>query len=151
MQKKTSWKIQNDIIVCLAEFIRKRIKDDISEYYALIAEEVTDQFSNKKILLLCLRYVTFKNGLPIIHETFFDFLHINGRPTGQTIGENILSLLEKNEIDIEQCRVYDSASATCGNSSGAPSMIKKQQPSAKHTHCRNHMPNLAIISFACKN
>ena len=69
MQKKTSWKIQNDIIACLAEFIRKRIKDDISEYYAIIADEVTDQFSNKEILLLCLRYVTFQNGLPIIHET----------------------------------------------------------------------------------
>ena len=77
MQKKTSWKIQNDIIACLAEFIRKRIKDDISEYYALIAEEVTDQFSNKKILPLCLCYVTFKNGLPIIYETFFDFLQID--------------------------------------------------------------------------
>ena len=47
MQKKTSWKIQNDIIACLAEFIRKRIKDDISEYYAIIADEVTDRFSNK--------------------------------------------------------------------------------------------------------
>ena len=72
MQKKTSWKIQNDIIACLAEFIRKRIKDDISEYYAIIADEVTDRFSNKETLLLCLRYVTFQNGLPIIHETFFN-------------------------------------------------------------------------------
>ena len=70
--KIASWKIQNDIIACLAEFIRKRIKDDISEYYAIIAGEVIDRFSNKEILLLCLRYVTFQNGLPIIHETFFD-------------------------------------------------------------------------------
>ena len=53
--KMTSWKIQNDIIACLVEFIRKKIKEDISEYYAIIAEEVTDQFSNKEILLLCLR------------------------------------------------------------------------------------------------
>ena len=59
----TSWKIQNDILACLAELIRKRIKEDISEYYAIIADEVTDRFSNKEILLLCLRYVTFKNGL----------------------------------------------------------------------------------------
>ena len=53
--KMTSWKIQNDIIACLVEFIRKKIKEDISEYYAIIAEEVTDRFSNKEILLLCLR------------------------------------------------------------------------------------------------
>ena len=101
-------------------------------------------------MLLCLRYITFQNGLPIIYETFSDSLHINGRPTAQTVGENILSLLEKNEIDIEKCRAYDGASATCGNSSGAASVIKKQQPLAKYTHGRNHILNLAN-SFACKN
>ena len=67
-----------------------------------------------------------------------------------TIGENILSLLEKSGIDTEKCRAYDGASATCGNSSGAASVIKKQQPLAKYTHCRNHILNLAI-SFAYKN
>ena len=92
-------------------------------------------------MLLCSRYVTFQNGLPIIYETFFDSLHINGLPTYQTIGENILSLLEKNEIDIEKCREYDGASAICGNSSGAASVIKKQQPLAKYTHCRNLILN----------
>ena len=135
---------------CLAEFIRKRIKDDILEYYVIIADEVTDRFSNKEILLLWLRYVTFQNGLPIIYEIFFDSLHINGRPTGHTIGENILSLLEKNEIDIEKCRAYDGASATYGNCSGAASVIKKRQLLAKYTHCRNHIFKSAI-SFTCKN
>ena len=101
-------------------------------------------------MLLCLRYVTFQNGLPIIYETFSDSLHINGRPTAQTVGENILSLLEKNEIDIEKCRAYDGARATCGNSSGAASVIKKQQPLAKYPRFRNHILNLAI-SFAGKN
>ena len=101
-------------------------------------------------MLLCLRYVTFQNGLPIIYETLFDSLHINGFPTGQTLGENILSLLEKDEIDIEKCREYDGASATYGNSSGAASVIKKQQLLAKYTHCRNLILNLAI-SFAYKN
>ena len=61
-----------------------------------------------------------------------------------------MSLLEKSEIDIEKCRAYDDAIATCGNSSGAASVIKKQQPLAKYTHGRNHILNLAI-SFANKN
>ena len=37
-----------------------------------------------------------------------------------------------------------------GNSSRAASVIKKQQPLAKYTHCRNHLRNLTI-SFAFKN
>ena len=37
-EKMTSLKIQNDIIACLLEFIRKRIKKYISEYYTRIAD-----------------------------------------------------------------------------------------------------------------
>ena len=37
-------------------------------------------------------------------ETFFDFLHIQGRATGQTIGNSILLLLQRNGIDLSKCR-----------------------------------------------
>ena len=33
---------------------------------------------------------------------------------------------------------------------GALSVIKKEQPLAEYTHCRNYILNLAI-SYACKN
>ena len=96
----------NDIIACLAEFIRKRIKVEMSEYHAIITDEVTDQFSNKEILLLCSRYLTFQNGLPIIHETFglpiihgtIDSLPINGRPTGGIIGEKFYLYYKKMKL-----------------------------------------------------
>ena len=67
--------------------------EDISEYFAIIENEVTDQFSNKDILLLCLRYVTYQNGIPIIHKTLIDSLHFKVLQTGQTIDKNILSSL----------------------------------------------------------
>ena len=34
--------------------------------------------------------------------------------------------------------------------SGAVSVIKKEQPLAEYTHCRNHILNIAI-SYACEN
>ena len=37
-----------------------------------------------------------------------------------------------------------------GNSSRAASVLKKQQPLVKYTHCRNHIRNLTI-SFAYRN
>ena len=70
----------------------------MSEYHDIIADEVTDRFSNKEILLLCSRYVTFQNGLPIIHETFFDSLHVNGRPTGRIIGEKFYLYYKKMKL-----------------------------------------------------
>ena len=42
------------------------------------------------------------------------------------------------------------ASAMTSEPSGAASVIKKKQPLAKYTHCRNHILNLAI-SYAYKN
>ena len=88
----------------------------------------------------------------MVFETFFDSIHISVRPIGQNIGKNILSLLEKSEIDIKKCRAqaYDGASAIWGNNSGAASVIKNKQPLAEYTHCRNHILNLAI-SFDRKN
>ena len=64
-----SWQTQNDIIECLLKFVRSKIKDDIPDYYVIIADEVTDRFSNKEILLLSLRYVRFcANEKPYICE-----------------------------------------------------------------------------------
>ena len=72
-----------------------------------------DSLIKKLILLLCLRYVRFcANEKPYICETFFDSLNIQGRPTGQTIGNSILLLLQRNGIDLSKYRaqVYDGAS-----------------------------------------
>ena len=76
--KMLSWNIQNDIISCLAEFARDCIKEHISKstYYAIIADEVTERYSNKEVSLICLRYLRYINGEPRIYETFFDSTHI---------------------------------------------------------------------------
>ena len=41
------------------------------------------------------------------------------------------------------------ASAMSSDASGTVSEIKKEQPLAESTHCRNHILNLAI-TYACK-
>ena len=110
--KMVLWQIQNDIIECLSEFVRSKIKDWIPDYYAIIGDEVTDRFSNKEILPLSLRYVRFC---------------ANEKPY----------------------QVYDGTSAMSSESSGAISIIKREQPLAEYTHCRNHVLNLAI-SYVCK-
>ena len=134
-------------------FLRSKIKDEVSDYYAIVVDEVIDRFSNKEILLLCLRYVRLcVNEKPYICETFFDSLHIQGRPTGQTIGNSVLLLLQKNGIDLSRCpaQAYDGASAMISEASRAISLIKKEKTLAEYAHCRNHILNLAI-SYACKN
>ena len=100
--KMVPGQIQNDIIECLSEFVRLKIKDGIPEYYTSIVDDVTDRFSIKEILLLyyftSLRYVKCcTNEKSYICETCFDSLHIQGRPIGQTVENSISMLLQKME------------------------------------------------------
>ena len=74
-----------------------KIKDVVEEKkcFSIIADEVTDRYSNKKILFLCLRYLNIdhKIGVPVIEETFLDSSYIQSRPTRKVIGNCILKLL----------------------------------------------------------
>ena len=152
--KMTTWMVQNDIISCIAQFIRNRIKEIIARenYYAFIADGVTDRYANKEVLLVCLRYVNYLNGKPKIEEAFFDSVHIQGLTTGHNIAKHIIDVLSTNGIDIHGCRAqaYDGASAMSSNVRGASAVIKEHETKAEYTHCRNHVINLAV-AYACKN
>ena len=54
-----SSQIQNYLSECLSDFLRSIIKGKIPDYYAIISDEVTDRFYNKKILTFCLGCVKF--------------------------------------------------------------------------------------------
>ena len=79
-----------------------KVKDIVekTEYFSITADEVTDRYSNKEILLLYLRYLNIdrKIGVPVIEETFLDSNHIQGRPTGKVIGNHILKLLAITDL-----------------------------------------------------
>ena len=44
-----SWKIQNEVIACIAEVVRRHIRYvlDNSKFFSVIADEVTDRYANK--------------------------------------------------------------------------------------------------------
>ena len=90
--------------------------------------------------------------MPRIYETFFDSMHIKGRPTDQTIGKTNLERSENNGIKVANWKIqaYDGAKVMRSEISGVATFIKKQQPLAGYTHCRGHAINHAI-TFACKN
>lgn len=55
--KMIRWKIQNEVILCIAKVVRREIRNILEnvKYYALIADEVTHHYANKEILPLWLR------------------------------------------------------------------------------------------------
>ena len=60
------------ILCCLANYIPFKIKEEIFDYYATIANLVTDRYSNNEMLLLCLLCVGFSaDGTLNACEPFF--------------------------------------------------------------------------------
>ena len=107
--KMCSAKIQNEIIACIAKF-------------SIIVDEVTDRYSNKEIVLLCLRYLNIdcKIVVPDIEQTFLESNHIQGRPTGKVIGNHILKLLTNHALNVKDCRgqSYDGAAVMSSQTKG---------------------------------
>ena len=67
--------------------------------YTIIADEVTDKYSNKEIMSLCLRFMDSGK----IKDISLDFIALE-RTTGEKIAEAILLLLKSNNIDIAKAR-----------------------------------------------
>ena len=69
----TSWKIQNEMISWIADSVRTEIISILKEcnHYSVIADEVTDRFVNKEILLLCIRYLHNLKEELTIEEIFY--------------------------------------------------------------------------------
>ena len=70
-------------------------------------------WSNSEVLLLCLWYVIFYNNKPKTCETFLDSLYTQRRPSGHTIRNSILSLLQRNNIDISNMQYWYCTSMQC--------------------------------------
>ena len=119
------------MVDCMRKEIIKQIQD--FKHYTIIADEVTDRYSNKEILLICFRYLNFTKERPAIEEAFLASTHISGRPTGENIGQHILDVLDSHGTMIEDScgQAYDGASAMSSAAKGASAVIKKN----------NHWPN----------
>ena len=78
--------------------------------------------------------------------------HMSGRATGKNIAEHITNILEKHEININNCQGQssDGASAMSSDINDAQSYVKKIEPNAAYTQCGNHVLNLAIANV-CQN
>ena len=140
-----------EIIACIAEVITRYIRLTLknTKYFCEIAEEVTDSYTNNEILLVCLRYMDLLREKPVIKETFLDSIHVQGRPTVNIIKTHIWNILDKHQINLEDCRaqVYDGASAMSSSYKGASAIVKEQQPKDNYVHCRSQLYKLSYCIF----
>ena len=144
----TSPQVQNDLISCVGEWIRKQIIQDVitAQFFSVSADEAVD-CSNKEQLPLVLRYVDEANK---IQERFVDFILCDTGVTGRALAEKILEALENYGLNVSSLRgqAYDGAGNMAGKCRGAAARIQSVCQKAVYVHCAAHTLNLCVVA-AC--
>ena len=149
--KYTSKTIQNDIIHLYACKIKEKLTTDLRNKrlpFVIIADEVTDSYSNQEILSVCLRYVDLSSHSdPHIRECFINFVYLERAKADmiESLSDTSVSL---NPANIRG-QAYDGAAVMSSGLAGVHGKIKKVSPLALYTHCYSHSLNLSIAA-ACK-
>ena len=139
---------QNELIVCMKEYIQEQIINDIqnqssefgSSFYAVEADEVRD-VSNVEQLGIVVRYV--KENTPV--EVLLEFEQCE-ETTGAAICQKLVTCLNKLDLDPQNCRAqtYDGAGNMAGATKGCAANFMKIKPRANYYQCASHSLNLAL-------
>ena len=137
--------IQNELIACTGEWIRKRIIQEVVEarFFSVCADEASD-VSNKEQLPLVIRFVDKTNS---IRE---EFVVCDTGTTGVALAGKILEALESYGLDLHGLcgQGYDGAGNMAGKCRGAAACIQASYPKAVFVHCAAHSLNLCVVA-AC--
>jgi len=141
----TSKVTQNDLLVCVKEFIQRHIvneinKQSIGPYFGFQCDEVTDS-SNWEQLGIVVRYTV--DDKPV--ERLLEFIDCE-QTTGEAICDAIVDVLTVAGLDIQLCRsqTMDGAGNMSGKHAGCAARFKLLSPKAQYHYCSSHDLNLAL-------
>ena len=149
--RSTSKTVQNEIISVMADLIRDYFRQCLEEtpHFALIADETTSE--GWEVLSVCLRLLDFADPTnPIQREVLLDLCDLP-RTTGSVIAATIRESLERQKVDIANCRgqAYDTTASMSLNKKGVQAEIAEHAPDAEYQGCCLHSLNL-VICHACQ-
>jgi hypothetical protein len=135
--------ICSEFIEIMSKEVLKQILNEIKQarYFSLIIDSTPD-VSHTDQLAVVLRYVSLPNACA--NERLIQLLPNVCHKSG-SLEEATLSLLEKLELDVDNCRgqSYDNASNMSGIYSGLQARIKSKNDLADYVPCAAHSLNLA--------
>ena len=145
--KGTSKTVQNELLDCMYEVYRDKIKAEINDakFVSVQADETTDS-ACKCQLVIILRYLV--NGE--VKERFLGFYEAKVK-TAKAITKIIKEQIEGyNLTEKLVAQTYDGASTMSGCHGGVQTLMRETYPYAHFVHCYAHQLNL-IMEQACTN
>ncbi|XP_076806254.1 zinc finger MYM-type protein 1-like [Clavelina lepadiformis] len=90
--------IQNELILLLSKKVKNIVLEEVREakYFAIMCDSTPD-ISHTDQMTLIVRYVTIKNSIALLKESFLNFFPLSGK-TAAEISQCILDELELNNF-----------------------------------------------------
>ena len=88
-----------------------------------------------------------------LHETLLDFRHVQGRHTGDHLGQELFDVLEYYNISEKLFCITSDSAGNCGKTCEALTKILRDEKGIRWNHkeryirCMNHVINLAVQDF----
>ncbi|XP_022032568.1 zinc finger MYM-type protein 1-like [Helianthus annuus] len=142
--------IQNEIILLLADEIKKELIKNIKEAkYYLIILDCTPDSSHQEQMTIIVRYVKISSNSVIVEESFLGFLNANDT-TGKGLFEVTCAELKSLGLEIGDMRGqgYDNGANMKGSRQGVQTRFLKENPKAFYTPCGSHSLNLILCDMA---
>lgn len=134
-------KIQNELIDLIGTRIKREIIKDLkaAKYFSIMFD-CTPDTSRKEQMSQIVRFV---DGAGVIREHFVDFIHTFEK-TGQGLSEEILSKIEADGLDFQNCRgqCYDRGPNMAGKQKGVQARLQEVNDLARFVPCAAHSLNL---------
>ena len=144
--------IQNELIQCLGEKLRKELisKINSSPFYSLMLD-TTQDITKSDQLSIIIRHVCIirnENQQPTnfkISEIILGFYELKDH-SAEGMTDQGMNILKEMNITIEKCygQGYDGARVMSGVYNGVQTRIKRIRPHADYVHCASHNLNLVI-------
>lgn len=144
--------VQNEFIHMMASTVRQSLLRSIrkAKYYGLMFDSTPDQ-AHREQMSEVVRYVEvdFERKTVRVRESFLGFIQISQKDA-ESLVEDILKQLEKDEMELQDCRsqCFDNAAVMAGHRSGVHQRISEKNNLAVFVNCDNHSLNLVGVHAA---
>ncbi|XP_065903748.1 zinc finger MYM-type protein 1-like [Dysidea avara] len=146
-----SWRSQNEFIeACSTQVLDALLAESKNAIYYSVIVDATPVVSHTEQITFVLRYVhRNEDNVWDVKERFL-MLEDCEKKKGKDIADLLCSVLEKNEIDLQNCRGqgYDNGSNMSGIYKGVQALILQKNPQAIYLPCSAHSLNLCGVHAA---
>ncbi|XP_068225623.1 52 kDa repressor of the inhibitor of the protein kinase-like [Palaemon carinicauda] len=139
--------IQNEFIAVVGNSVREKLVGDVKEskYYGVMYDSTPD-ISQQDQHSLVVRYLTVKQGIISVKETFLGYMNLEGKDA-ESIEEGIRTGLQSFGLDFDNCRAvcFDNTSAMAGTHTYVQRRLCERNSKIVFINNNNHSLNFASV------